>query len=47
MTGLDPGLEQVQIGIELSVMCVENIITLQEIVPALEKTDIWSSYNIC
>ena len=47
MTGPDPGLEQVQIGIELGVTCVENMITLQEIVPALEKKDIWSSYNIC
>ena len=47
MTGPDPGLEQVQIGIELGVTCVENMITLQEIVLALEKREIWSSYNIC
>ena len=47
MTGLDQGLEQVQTGIELGVMCVENMITLQEIVLALEKKEIWNSYNIC
>ena len=47
MTGLDQGLEQVQTGIQLGVMCVENMITLQEIVLALEKKEIWNSYNIC
>ena len=47
MTGPDLGLEQVQIGIELGVTRVENMFTLQEIVLALEKREIWSSYNIC
>ena len=47
MTGPDLCLEQVQIGIVLGVVCVENMITLQEIVLALEKREIWSSYNIC
>ena len=47
MTGPDVGLEQVQIGKELGVTCVESMITLQEIVLALEKREIWSSYNIC
>ena len=47
MTALDQGLEQVQTGIELGVACVENMITLQEIVLALEKKEIWNSCNIC
>ena len=46
-TGVDQGLEQVQTGIELGVTCVENMITLQEIVLALEKKEIWNSYSIC
>ena len=47
MIGLGQGLGQAQTEIELGVKSVESMITLQEIVLALEKKEIWNSYNIC
>ena len=44
---LDQDLELVQIGIGYDAMHADNMIILQEIVPTLEKREIWNNYNIC